>query len=374
MSILLRGPVHAQAPADSAVFVQDGQISWVGQGTPPAAADLELVAKPGELIAPGFIDLQVNGFRGHDAASGADGVMAISRLLPEHGVTSFLPTLISRPLDEACRFVESVRATQGTGARVLGAHLEGPFLNPGFRGAHDAKALLEPTPARIDQLLAFAPRMITLAPELPGALEAIARLSAAGVVVAAGHSGADYAEGERAIDAGVRFGTHLYNAMREFHHRRPGLVGALLIDGRATVGLIADGEHLHDATCEQVFHLKSPGHVALTTDQTAAAGAPAGHYSLGGREVISDGHAVRLEDGTLAGSVATMDELVRRTAQLPGMSLHDAVTMAATSPADVLGEPQLGRLRPGARADIIILDQELRVRLTIIGGRVVFQR
>jgi N-acetylglucosamine-6-phosphate deacetylase len=374
MSILLRGPVHNLASPEVAVFVQDGQINWVGQGTPPERADLELVASPGELIAPGFIDLQVNGFMGHDAASGAQGIAAISELLPTYGVTSFLPTLISRPIPEARQFVEAVRTIEGPAARVLGAHLEGPFLNPSFRGAHESAALVDPTEDRINQLLASAPRMITLAPELPGALTAIARLSQAGVVVAAGHSGADYEQGERAIDAGVRFGTHLYNAMREFHHRRPGLVGALLIDERTTVGLIADGEHLHDATCEQVFHLKSPGNVALTTDQTAAAGAPAGHYSLGGRDVISDGHAVRLEDGTLAGSVATMDALVRRMAHLPGMSAHNAVTMASTAPADVLGETRLGRLRPGALADIIILDQEMKVRLTIIGGRIVFQR
>jgi N-acetylglucosamine-6-phosphate deacetylase len=374
VSILLRGPVHSLASRAGAVFVEDGSISWVGEGNPPGPADTEVVARPGELIAPGFIDLQVNGFMGHDAASGVGGIAAISELLPAYGVTSFLPTLISRPLAEARAFVDAVRAVEAPAARVLGAHLEGPFLNPDFRGAHDPAALVEPTRDRVDQVLDRAPRMITLAPELPGALQAIARLSRAGVVVAAGHSGADYEEGEKAINAGIRFGTHLYNAMREFHHRRPGLVGALLIDERTTVGLIADGEHLHDATCEQVFHLKSPASVALTTDQTAAAGAPAGHYSLGGREVISDGHAVRLEDGTLAGSVATMDELVRRTAHLPGMSAQDAITMATASPADVLGEARLGRLRAGALADIIILDEHLQVRLTMIGGRIVFQR
>lgn len=374
MSILLRGTVHGQSLGQSGVLVDDGHIAWIGDGTSPAPGDLEVVAEPGELIAPGFIDLQVNGFRGHDAASGREGITAISELLPAHGVTSFLPTMISRPLDEARRFVQAVRELEAPGARVLGAHLEGPFLNPDFRGAHERASLTDPTRARIDEVLSAAPRMITLAPELPGALEAIERLSAAGVVVAAGHSGADYEEGQRAIDAGIRFGTHLYNAMREFHHRRPGLVGALLIDERPTVGLIADGEHLHDATCEQVFHLKSPERVALTTDQTAAAGSPAGHYSLSGREVISDGHAVRLEDGTLAGSVATMDELVRRISRLPGMSARSAVTMASTSPANVLREPRLGRLEPGALADIIILDKHLQVRLTMIGGRIVFQR
>jgi N-acetylglucosamine-6-phosphate deacetylase len=216
--------------------------------------------------------------------------------------------------------------------------------------------------------------MITVAPELPGGLEAVARLSAAGVVVAAGHSGADYEQGRQAIEAGVRFGTHLYNAMRGFHHRQPGLVGAVLLDERATVGLIADGEHLHEATCEQVSQLKPARKIALTTDQTAGAGSPRGRYLLGGRTIVTDGRAARLEDGTLAGSVATMDQLVRRMARLPRISLKQAVTMATASPAAVLGDGRLGRLRAGAHADLVILDKEMRVRLTMVGGRVVFQR
>ena len=374
MSVLLRGSVHGIGSTEAAVFVKDGHIDWVGTGKPPKPADLELVARPGELIAPGFIDLQVNGFGSHDAAAGPDAIGAISRLLPAYGVTAFLPTAISRPLDEARAFVDATRHAPSPGARVLGAHLEGPFLSPSFRGAHEARSLVNPTPARVEEVLAAQPRMVTLAPELPGALEAIASLYRAGVVVAAGHTGADYEQGLGAIEAGVRFGTHLYNAMREFHHRRPGLVAALLMDPRVTVGIIADGEHLHDATCEQVLQLKAPGHVALTTDQTAAAGAPAGRYRLGGRDVVSDGRAVRLEDGTLAGSAATMDELVRRMAQLPGMSLERAVTMASTSPASVLGETDIGELRAGSRADIVILDGEHRVRLTMVGGRVVFER
>ncbi|TMF58426.1 MAG: N-acetylglucosamine-6-phosphate deacetylase [Chloroflexi bacterium] len=374
MSILVRGPVHEVAGPDVGVFVRDGHISWVGAGKSPERADLEIVAEPTELIVPGFIDLQVNGFGGHDAAGGAAEISAISELLPRFGVTSFLPTAISRPLKEAGAFVEATRVASAPGARVLGAHLEGPFLNPTFRGAHDPTALIEPTSEHIDEILNSPPRMMTLAPELPGALEAIRRLDAAGVLVAAGHSGADYEQGERAIEAGVRFGTHLFNAMRAFHHRRPGLVGALLIDVRASVGLIADGQHLHDATCEQVLHLKSPEHVALTTDQTAAAGVPPGNYSLGGRRVVSDGEAVRLEDGTLAGSIATMDELIRRMASLPGMSLEDAVTMASAAPALVLDETRIGTIRPGAFADLVILDREMRVRLTIVSGRVVYRR
>lgn len=374
MSLLLRGLVHGIAAPDAAVLVKDGHIAWVGTGRPPVPADRELAAGPGEMIAPGFIDLQVNGFNGHDAAQGADAIGAISSLLPAYGVTSFLPTLISRPLDDAQAFVRAARAAPAPGARVLGAHLEGPFLNPAFRGAHERANLLEPTQERIAAVLSEPPRMMTMAPELPGGLEAVVRLHEAGVIVAAGHTGADFEQGQRAIDAGVRFATHLYNAMPAFHHRRPGVVAALLMDERVTVGLISDGEHLHAATLEQVLRLKRPLHVALTTDQTAAAGAPAGHYQLGGRAVVSDGSAVRLEDGTLAGSVATMDELVRRLSELHDGSREGAVTAATEAPAAVLHEPRLGRLCAGAHADLIILDAQMRVRLTMVAGRIVFER
>jgi len=374
MNLLLRGAVHGITALDAAVLVEDGRIAWVGTGRPPSPIDREVVAEAGELIAPGFIDLQVNGFNGHDAAQGADAISAISQLLPAFGVTGFLPTIISRPLSEVREFVHAVQVAAAPGARVLGAHVEGPFLNSAFRGAHEKANLVEPTPDRIAEVLAAAPRMMTLAPELPGGLEAIAQLRDAGVVVAAGHTGADFEQGRRAIDAGVRFGTHLYNAMRAFHHRRPGIVGALLMDDRVTVGLIGDGEHLHAATLEQVLRLKRPTRVALTTDQTSAAGAPAGRYRLGGRDVVSDGSAVRLEDGTLAGSVATMDELVRRMAALLNGSRARAMTAATESPAAVLGEPQLGRICPGAHADLIILDVQMRVRLTMVAGRIVFER
>ncbi len=374
MSILFRGPVHGVAGPQAGVLVQDGQIAWVGTGAPPAPADREVVAEPGETIAPGFIDLQVNGFNGHDAAQGAQAISAISRMLPVYGVTGFLATIISSPLDEVEAFVHAARRASSEGARILGAHVEGPFLNPAFRGAHDLANLIDPTPDRIAKVLAPAPRMMTLAPEQPGGLEAVARLHRAGVIVAAGHTGADFELAQRAIEAGVRFGTHLYNAMRGFHHRRPGVTAALLLDERVTVGLIGDGHHLHPATLEEVLRLKPPTRVALTTDQVAAAGAPPGRYRLGGRDVTSDGAAVRLEDGTLAGSVATMDELVQQMAKLGETSRERAITAATESPATVLGEPRLGRLCPGAHADVIILDRQMRVRLTMIAGRIVFER
>src|SRR2546422_8546428 len=224
MSVLIRGSVYGVGSAQAAVFVQDGRIGWVGTGEPPQPADLELLARPGELIAPGFIDLQVNGFGGRDAASGSEAIAAIAEALPATGVTAFLPTVISSPVEVAARFAAEVgAAAEAQGARVLGAHIEGPFLNPSHKGAHLLANLTDPTPENVDVIVAATPRFVTLAPELPGALAAIERLNRAGVVVAAGHTGADFEQGRKAVAAGVRFGTHIYNAMAPVHHRKPGI-------------------------------------------------------------------------------------------------------------------------------------------------------
>jgi N-acetylglucosamine-6-phosphate deacetylase len=374
MRTLLRGRIHGVAGDSNSVLVERGTITWVGEGEPPDRADEEIVAGPDELIAPGFIDLQVNGFAGHDAADGADAIAAMSAALPSTGVTAFLPTLISAPVHAGAAFVAATAAAESPGARVLGAHVEGPFLNPSFRGAHLRACLMDPTPEHVDVIAAARPRLVTLAPELPGGLEAVERLHRAGIVVSAGHTGADFDLGRRAIAAGVRFGTHLYNAMPPVHHRRPGIALALLLDSRVTVGLIADGEHVHPALCEQLVRSKGVSRIALTTDQTAAAGLPPGTYRLSGRPVVSDGRVVRLEDGTLAGSAATMDDLVRRMAALTGMNASRAVAMASSVPARLLGERGLGRIGAGACADLVILDRDLRVRLTMIRGEVKFRR
>lgn len=374
MRTLFRGPLHGAGAAD-AVLVDGESITWVGRGRPPHRPDEEVVAGPGEMIAPGLIDLQVNGFAGHDAAAGADAIAAISEALPSTGVTAFLPTIISEPVEVAAAFAGAVgAAAESQGARVLGAHIEGPFLNPSFRGAHLRSHLADPTPERVEVVQAARPRLVTLAPELPGALPAIEQLHRAGIVIAAGHTGADFDQGRKAIAAGVRFATHVYNAMPPVHHRRPGIALALLLDPRVTVGLIADGEHVHPAVCEQLVRVKGTARMALTTDQTSAAGVPPGAYTLSGRAVHSDGRVVRLEDGTLAGSAATMTDLVRLMARLPGMTAQRAVSLASATPARVLGERRLGRIGEGACADIVVLDAELRPRLTMIRGVVKFRR
>jgi N-acetylglucosamine-6-phosphate deacetylase len=355
------------------VLVKGEHIAWVQPGRVDAPGST-LLTEAGDTVVPGFIDLQVNGLARHDAASGAQAIAAISSNLPRYGVTGFLPTLISRPLEEAIAFVGECAAAAAPGARVLGAHLEGPFLNPRYRGAHDPECLMLPNPDNVQRLLARPPRVVTLAPELPGALQAIRTLTAAGVTVSAGHSGASFAEAKEGFDAGVRFGTHLFNAMAPLHHREPGLAGALLGEQHVTVGLIADGIHVHPSMLSLAIRIASPGRVALTTDQTAAAGSPPGRYMIAGRETISDGTSVRLADGTLAGSAATMDRMVRLVASLQGVTLRQAVEMASLTPARVLGiHRKAGVVRGGALADLVVLDAAQRVRLTLVGGQVVFR-
>ena len=341
------------------VVVEDGRLVAVRPGLGGEGGD-------GWTVAPGFVDLQVNGFAGRDAAEGAEAVEAIAAALPATGVTGFLATLVSSPAATGARFVEAAAAVRAPGAAVLGAHLEGPFLSRRHPGVHDPRQLREPTAAALDEVLRRPPRLVTLAPELPGARAAIERLAAAGVVVSLGHSAATAAEARAGFAAGARLVTHLFNAMAPLHHRELGLAGAALEDGRVTAAVIADGVHVDLDLVRMIVRLKGPRRVALTTDQTAAAGAPPGHYRLGGMEVESDGTAVRRADGALAGSAASMDAMVRGLVRA-GVGLEAAITMASATPRRVLG------LRRGGRADLVLLDPSLRVRLTIARGEVVFR-
>jgi len=379
--LLLRGRVITPARdiAECSVLVENGRVSWIRPGRVEVAGS-ESVDGPGQVITPGFVDLQVNGFAGNDAAEGTASISAIAAALPRTGVTAFLPTMITAELEHMAGFVtavEAARRSAGPGsARILGAHLEGPFLDPRKRGAHDPELMVAPTEANLDALLAGGlPTLVTIAPEKSGAVAAIRRLVALGVTVSAGHSSASAEEAKTGLAAGIGFGTHLFNAMSGLDHRNPGLAAALLANREVVTGLIADGHHVDPVLLALAIRLKGPHRVALTTDQTAAAGMPPGRFQLGDRAVFSDGETVRLEDGTLAGSVATMDRMVTLVAHLQGVGLRAAVQMATSTPATVLGGGRgLGRIRAGAPADLTVMDGAGKVQLTVIGGQVAFVR
>lgn len=358
------------------IRIEGERIVACGRGRPDAAPDVEL---PRGTLAPGLVDIQVNGAFGHDvAAADLDGWRELTTRLPETGVTAFVPTIITAPIERLVGVLERYRRDRpeldaAGGARTLGMHVEGPFLAPGRHGAHPLDQLVAASDVRVDALLTAADGALayhTLAPERPGGLDAVARLVAAGVRVAVGHSDATDAQVRAAADAGATLVTHLYNAQRPLHHRDPGVVGAALSDPRLTVGLIADLHHVAP-TALRVAFTAAAGRVALVTDAIAAAGMAPGDYELAGQRltVRADAPPV-LEDGTLAGSVLRLDEAV---GNVIGCGIDPAVALTAATrvPADALGEHERGRLASGARADLVWLDEDWRAVATWVGGRLV---
>jgi N-acetylglucosamine-6-phosphate deacetylase len=348
----------AIVPGD--VEVLDGRIAGYGLGS----GDGRGLAG---LAVPGFVDLQVNGFGGVDfLEADADGYRQAGEALLQTGVTAYLPTFITAPEDELKEALAEVPLV-GEGPRVLGVHLEGPFLAPGRLGAHPPSARRDPDPALLERLLAAGPvRLVTIAPELPGADDLIGLLTARGIVVSCGHTDASFDDATLAFDRGARTVTHLFNAMRPFGHRDPGIAGAALARDDVVVQIILDGVHLAPATAAVVWRA-ARGRVALVTDAVAGAGAADGPYSLAGVDVeVRDG-VVRGPDGQLAGSVLTMIEAVRNLHAL-GASLEDAVGAATAVPARVLGAPTLGRLEVDLPADVVVLDDRLEIERVLVGG------
>lgn len=362
-----------------ALLVENGRITAVDTAAALAAAPATTRRDAGGLLlAPGFIDLQINGGFGHDFTARPQTIWSVAERLPQFGVTAFLPTIISAPAATVRRAREALGGPAPAafrGARPLGLHLEGPFLNPHKKGAHDARYLRLPDVATA---AAWSPasgvRLVTLAPELRGAPEVIAALRRQGVVVAAGHSQATYAEAQTAVAAGVGYATHLFNAMSTFHHRAPGLAGALLEAEQVTLGLIADGVHLHPALLRLAWRLAGHGRINLVTDAMAALGMSPGAYRLGTAEVHVEEEAARLADGTLAGSVLSLDAAVRRWLAATGCSRNEALATVTAVPARLLGlEGQKGRIAPGYDADLVLLTPDLRVAAVYVAGELVYE-
>jgi N-acetylglucosamine-6-phosphate deacetylase len=379
------------------------------------ATGAEATSLRGHIVLPGFIDVHVHGLEGIDTLDGGDAIAEIARRLPKCGVTAFCPTTVAcepRALRDVLLRVAALRADSKrglrteaesvaqAGARVLPAHLESNFINPDYRGAQPAACLRRPgklgamgalgalgalgaTGARADfearDILAEIDAagdnvgIVTLAPELEGALELIRHLVARGRRVSLGHSGATLEQSRAAIAAGARQATHLFNRMPPLGHREPGLAGAVLTSDEVAAELICDGVHVHRDMVRMAIALKGTARMMAITDGVAAAGLPEGSTaSLGGRTIRVEKFAAYLEDGTLAGSIATMDRVFRFLTNEVGLSLNDAVQLCATTPASELGLHDMGSIVKGAIADLVVMDRELTVKQTYIAGRLVY--
>lgn len=339
------------------VEIVDGRIVAAGLASPNGRG----------YAVPGFVDLQVNGFAGVDFLDAdADGYRRAGEALLETGVTAYLPTFITAPEDRLLAALREVPTTPD-GPRILGVHLEGPFLSPRRLGIHPATARRDPDVGLLERLLAAGPvRLVTLAPELPGADELVNRLLQGEIAISCGHSDATAEEAEAAFDLGVRTVTHLFNAMRPFRHRDPGIAGAALARDDVIVQIILDGVHLAPETANVVWRTAA-GRVALVTDAMAGAGLADDTYRLGGLAIEIEEGVARGPGGELAGSTLTMVEAVRNLHAI-GASFEEAVEAATEVPARVLRLPSVGRIAIGLPADIVVLTDELEIERVLLEG------
>jgi len=345
--------------------IEDGRIAAVDEGEPPpGATDLH-----GAWVLPGFVDMHVHGGGGAAYTTGdPDEARTAAAFHRSHGTTTTLASLVSARVDELERVIRALQPLVEQRA-IAGIHLEGPWLSPEHRGAHDPALLQAPDAQALDRLLkARSVKMVTVAPELPNGLELVRRTVAAGALAAVGHTDATYEQARAAFDAGALVATHLHNAMRALHHREPGPVAAALEDDRVTIELINDGVHLHDAVARLSFGVAGPARTAFITDAMAAAGMPDGDYALGTLAVRVEDGVARLADGdSIAGSTLTLDVALRRAVQVLGIPIADAARAAATTPARVLGLAT-GALEPGLDADLVVLDGDLAVTAVMVRG------
>ena len=376
MRLLRNGVVHRwPAPPVRADVLIDTHIRRISPSIAPQHG-WEVVDLDGRHLAPGFIDVQINGGFGHDLTSDPSAIPVLAAHLPAHGVTAFLPTIITSPADSvaaAREVIDGLRPDAVGRAAALGLHLEGPFLAPERIGAHESTHLRQPD-ASLTRWWSRASgiRLVTLAPELPGSLAVVRELVARGVTVSAGHSSASYRELGDAVDYGVRAVTHLFNAMGPFHHREPGIIGRAFTDDRLAASIIVDGHHVHPAAVRTAWTMLGPGRLILITDAIAGLGMGDGSFVLAGAPVQVSAGVARTADGVLAGSVLSMDVAVRNLIATTGCSPSEAFASASTTPARLIGEADRGVIAEDMRADLIVLDGDLSVRMTIIGGEMAF--
>jgi len=362
---------------DATVIIKNGRFTHISPSstTPPEHA--QIIDGNGRYLVPGFIDLQLNGAFGHDFTTNPETIWEVAADLTRWGVTSFLPTIITSPRSQIIKaqaVMQNGRPAKFQGAEPLGLHLEGPFLNPQKKGAHNPAYIREPDLSWIaDWSPETAVSLVTLAPEQPNALAMTEELASKGIVVSAGHSMATFAEAQAGFANGIRYGTHLYNAMPPLGHREPGLIGALLDSDEIVAGIIPDGIHMHPAMVKLAWKRKGT-QLNVVTDAMAALGMPPGDYQLNDFTVTVTETDARLSDGTLAGSVLDMETAVSNLIQFTNCTLSEAITSVTSTPANLLNLPHRGRIEPNAIADAVLLNQDLKVDLTICAGQITYQR
>jgi len=380
-SLLIRNarllPPVEQA-AHGAVVIRGGRIVALEGSGYHGDFDGTVIDAGGMLLTPGLVDVHVHGAAGHDTMDATPQALdGMARFYAVHGVTGFLATTMTAGHAGTVRAVENAaRYRSEGGARLLGVHLEGPYLSPKWPGAQPREHIRPAAAAEYQQLFAFGNvRLITLAPEIEANQQLLRYARDNGARVSLGHTDADYEQVLAAVELGADHMTHTFNAMRGIHHRQPGGAGAALTNPALFAELIADGVHVHPAVAGLLLHAKGAARAVLITDAMRAAGLSDGAYELGGQPVnVSQGIA-RLADGTLAGSTLTLDRAVRNVVSWSGVSVADAIAMASSTPARSVGlESEAGELRPGRWADLVLWDQRLNVRLTMVQGRVVYKR
>lgn len=361
---------------DGTLLTRGSKIMAVGKASDiEVPAEAEVVDCTGRIVAPGFIDIHLHGGDGHDFLSG-EGLAGAARFHASRGTTAMVPTLcpdtLPRLRDQLARLGRGYGAHEGPLPGILGLYLEGPFLNTAKRGAFDPSLICLPQPGVVRALFeasSGALRMMALAPELPGALETVREIKAMGMIPCLGHTDATYEETHAAFSNGVRHATHLFNAMKGFHHREPGAAMAALLHPEVSVEVILDDHHLHQATVDLLYRLKGAARMILISDAVPLAGRSEGSAMLGGQRVeVRDGKAVNGE-GNLAGSLLTLADAVKRAVQWAHLPLKQTLRMATLNPARLLGLPdRKGRLAQGADADLVIMDQDLDVQGVYISG------
>lgn len=354
------------------VFIEDDKITEISNRQPE---DEDIIDAKGAYVSPGFIDVHTHGRGGSDTMYATfDDLNTISKATLKTGVTSFLPTTMTMPVDDIAKAIENIAVNKDKveGAQVLGTHLEGPFFNKKYKGAQPEECMILPT---VDNYLSFVQdhqdiiKKISIAPELEHSLELISYLKDKNTVVSLGHTNATYEQAQAAIDAGATSGTHTYNAMTPLTHRAPGVVGAVMINDSVYAELILDGVHVNYAAAKALLRTKGKDKLILITDSLEAAGLENGKYLLGNQDVyVKDGEA-RLIDGTLAGSIVSMNVAVKNAYEHLGLTLNEAVNLASYNPAQSLNEPLLGEIKVGNYADIIFFDDNIQIQQTMIKGQ-----